>query len=488
MQGREGQLIGRGKEQQQLRRLSQAGTRQLALVTGRRRVGKTWLLTHTWQPDDYFLFTASRTSSAFNRQQLLNDLGRFLGQELHGEDYPTWRSIFNLLLDIRRDRPLAVILDEFQYLADSDTGLAEVASELNSAWEKPRPDTPFTLVLAGSAVGTMQGLSTGGAPLYGRFNLQLKLEPFDYWHANEMAPFDALRDRARLYGVLGGMPRYLAAIDPTESLEQNITRLMLAPQGEIRLLLETALEQEDGLRDVAGYNAVLRAVATGATLQNEIAGRAGLKNDSALRAKLDRLTQLGYVSSHRNIGAAPNAPYRYRLNDPALRFHQRFVQPNTSILEREPPQDVWNALRHQLPAYMGLEFEQIARQAYGRLRRARNLPMLQEWGNYEGQDRNSRSLEIDVVAPVLGGGMLTGAIKWTREPMNPSVHYLHVDMLRRAADAGQRWAHEALKSASPLLYVSAAGFTDDFGSSAAQSGQPITMLSLADLYSEDASD
>src|SRR5690554_4496646 len=99
-------LIGRHYEQQELSRLSAAGTRKLALVTGRRRVGKTWLLTHTWPAEEYFLFTASRTSPAFNRQQLLKDLGGFLAKDFPAEDYPTWRSIFNLLLDLHLSRPL----------------------------------------------------------------------------------------------------------------------------------------------------------------------------------------------------------------------------------------------------------------------------------------------------------------------------------------------------------------------------------------------
>lgn len=479
-------FIGREAEREKLLELSAARTRRLGLVTGRRRVGKTWLLTHTWPADQYFLFTASRTSPEFNRQQLLRDLSRFLNRVIEAQDYPTWRSVFNLLLDVRLPRPLVFVLDEFQYLADGESGLAEVASELNSAWERPRANQPLVLILAGSAVGIMQGLAAGGAPLYGRFDLQLKLRPFDYLNASVLAPFETLRDRAILYGTFGGMPRYLAAINPTETLEQNIVRLMLTPQGEVRQLLETALDQEEGLRDIASYNAILRAVSTGSTLQNEIAQRAGLKNDNSLRVKIDRLTELGYLVSGRNIGAPTNAPYRYRLNDPALRFHQRFVQPNTSMLEREPAADVWELLRPQLAGYMGLEFEQITEQAYRRLRTPYNLPMLREWGSWEGTDRTGKSLQVDVVAPMAETGVLTGAIKWTIKPVGPDVHFAHLEMLRRAAYAGQKWAHEAMEPDSPLLYVSAGGFTSSFRSMAEESGHPVILLNLEDMYSPQA--
>ncbi len=480
-------IVGRQAEQAGLLALTAAGDRKLALVTGRRRVGKTWLLTHTWPAERYFLFTASRTTNELNRQQLLTDLNRYLDDDLHAADYPTWRSIFNLLLDLPLTEPLVVVLDEFQYLADNDTGLAQIASELNAAWERPRPQQPLVIVLAGSAVGTMQGLNLGGAPLYGRFDLQIKLQPLDYWHASQLAPFDDLRDRARLYGTFGGMPRYLAAIDPAETLEENIIRLMLSPQGEVRLLLETALDQEEGLRDIASYNAILRAVATGSTLQNEIAQKAGLKNDSALRAKIDRLTELGYLTSSRNIEAPANAPYRYRLNDAALRFHQRFVQPNTSILERDSPGAVWTQLRSHLPGYMGLEFEQITAQAYRRLRSQLDLPLASEWGRWEGRDKTGTSLEIDIVAPLLNGGTLTGAIKWTSAPLPADVHFRHLDMLRRAAAAGQKWAHEALEPESPLLYASTAGFDTSFRRATEQAGHPVILLDLEEMYAPELS-
>lgn len=483
MRSRSQSLIGRDDERHQLQQLAATGQRQLALVTGRRRVGKTWLLTHTWPPDQYFLFTASRTTPELNRRQLLNDLNGFLKTNHLAEDFPTWRTILNLLLDLQLNKPLTVILDEFQYLAEGETGLAEVASELNAAWERPRPKQPLVLVLAGSAVSTMEGLAGGGAPLYGRFNLQLKLTPLDYWHASELAPFDSLRDRARLYGTFGGMPRYLAAIDTSATLEENIIRLMLSPQGEVRLLLETTLDQEEGLRDIASYNAILRAIASGSTIQNEIAQRAGLKNDTALRSKIDKLIELGYLGQHRNIGASPNTPYRYRLNDPALRFHQRFVQPNTSLLEREPAAEVWKHIRRHLPGYMGLEFEQITQQAYGRLRVKRGLPLLSNWGSWQGQDRNRHSLEVDVVAPTLDGGILTGAIKWQKNPAGIELHHDHLRMLDRAATAGQKWAHSALEPTSPLLYVSASGFEPGFRDSAERSDHPVVLLDLKEMYS-----
>ncbi len=487
-------LVDRERERDELTALLQRGRPTLALLTGRRRVGKTYLLARAWPEDVLFLYTAAQTTPELNRGQLLRDLAAWSGEEIQPEDHPTWRSVFRLVADIATRRAAAepskatvFVLDEFQYLADGGEGVAAVASELNAVWEQinrpGQPSIPLLIVLSGSAVSTMEALAGGGAPLYGRFSWHQKLQPFTYWHAAELAPFTDLRDRAYLYGIFGGTPRYLAAVDPTRSPAENATELMLSPRGEVRLLVETALDQEEGLREVPKYRAILRAVADGCTERNEIAGRAGLANDHALRSKLSTLVELGYLEERRNVDARPNEAVRYAIADAAFRFYHRFVAPNASILERYSPADVWDASAAPvLDAYMGLEFERIATQAYDRRAPALGLPMVERWGRWEGVDRMRRSLEIDVVAPLADGRMMTGAIKWDYAPIGAAVHHRHLEMLRRAADAGRAWAHAALEADAPLFYVAAEGFTRTFREEAEASGHPVILWSLEELY------
>ncbi len=476
-------LIDRRDELAELHRLLASGSPKLGLITGRRRVGKTFLLTHAWEDQRVFLFTASRTTSEINRRQLLQDFAAWSGEEIRTEDYPTWRTVFNLLLATGSDEPLVIVLDEFQYLADETSGVAAVASELNAAWERTRDTHQLLLLLSGSAVGTMEALAAGGGPLYGRFNWQHRLQPFDYWHAAKMAPFTDLRDRALTYGILGGTPQYLAAIDTGQTLGENVTRLMLSRSGEVRLLVETALDQEEGVRDVAKYRAILRAIAAACTERNDIAQRTGLSNDRGLRDKLDRLIELGYVETRQNIDAKRNDPVRYGIADAAFRFYQRFVEPSTSMLERYPAERVWkSSVKTQLDQYMGHEFERMARQAYDRRAVELDLSLVKRWGRWEGTDRAGRSMEIDLVAELAHGAMLTGAVKWNTRPIGSDVHWAHIEMLERAAHAGRAWAHNALDPEASILYVAAGGFADDFMTSLQSAIQNVICWSLEDLY------
>ncbi|HEX6041556.1 ATP-binding protein [Longimicrobium sp.] len=477
-------LIDRETEQARLRELLAAGEQKLVLVYGRRRVGKTYLLGRTWGDDaSSFYFTAAETTPTQNREALLSALAEWSGETIHPEDYPTWRSVFRLLLEFRSPEPLVVTLDEFQYLGENPRELNAVASELNAVWEMRRPRRPLVLVLAGSAVRTLEALNEGGSPLYGRFAWQCQLRPFNYWHAGELAGYADPRDRAYVYGIFGGTPRYLSPVDPGRTVGENAVSLMLNPTGEVRELVQTALLQEQGLREIPKYVAILRAVGEGRTQLNEIAQGSGLELDTALRDKLERLMGLDYVRAGRNLGAKSREPFRYRVSDPAFRFYYRFVAPLESALATQDPGAVWEQhIAPNLDSYMGLIFEGIVEEAYYRLQGRLRLPLVAEWGRWEGLDRDRKQLEMDVASMLMDGRVLTGSIKWHRDPVDVAVHTQHLAMLDRLAQSGVSWAHTAREPRSPLLYVSSAGFTDRFVEAARESREEVYLWSLKDVF------
>ena len=67
-----GKLVDRHNERNELYSLSQTGKPEMALLYGRRRVGKTFLLGNIWQNPFYFL--AADTTSETNRKDLLDEL------------------------------------------------------------------------------------------------------------------------------------------------------------------------------------------------------------------------------------------------------------------------------------------------------------------------------------------------------------------------------------------------------------------------------
>jgi hypothetical protein len=93
----------------------------------------------------------------------------------------------------------------------------------------------------------------------------------------------------------------------------------------------------------------------------------------------------------------------------------------------------------------------------------------------EGQERNRRPIEIDVVAELADGTMLTGEIKWSRRPYGVDLyHDLERDLVG-LANSGHHWARAALRG--QFLSASAAGFDDEMRRLATRD----TRLHLIDL-------
>ncbi|MGM0628312.1 MAG: AAA family ATPase, partial [Candidatus Fermentibacterota bacterium] len=147
-------FVDREVELDELRRLADSDSAEMALLYGRRRVGKTYLLSRAWE--DPFYFLAADTTSRTNLRDLILELARWTGRKLEVDDYPTWRTAFRLMAEVSGERPGEVfVLDEFQYLLQ---GEEDVASQLTAVWDTELGSSPLLLVLCGSEVATMEAL------------------------------------------------------------------------------------------------------------------------------------------------------------------------------------------------------------------------------------------------------------------------------------------------------------------------------------------
>lgn len=479
-------IIDREAEIARLTQLAESGTLKLGLLYGRRRVGKTYLLTNIWDPDRAFYFTASATTPELNRKVLIEEAARWSGEEVRPEDNQTWRNVFRTLMSLVPDRDIVVIIDEFQYLASGDEGLREVASELNAVWEgRSLREGGFLLLISGSAIRTLEALKDGGSPLYGRLDWSTQLRPFDYYDAGRMVEGYDLKDRIRVYAAFGGVPKYLRPVDTRQTVRDNITNLLLAPTGEVRLQVETALAQEEGLQNITAYQAILTAVGTGRRTIGEVAAELSTRVDSNLRRMVERLTDLGYLEEERDFEEKGTHAFRYRVGDPALRMYYGLVLPNESAIASAGPATVWRERleKTRFPAYLGQHvFEDVTRQAYLRFQNERGLPLAESWGRWEGRDRTGKALETDVVSRLLDGTMMTGSAKFRTRAAGANVFLEHLRDLERLADSGKGWAREAMSKSSPKLFVSAAGFKDSFMTVANASGHRVICWAVDDLF------
>lgn len=479
------ELIDRAAQLTALQRLAADPGPRLGLLSGRRRVGKTFLLDHAWPDRRVFYFLAADSTPALNRLDFVRDLATFTGRDLDPADFPTWRAVFRQLVHSTLQEPLVVVIDEFQYVLGGDD---DAASQLVAVWDVEARGRDLTIVLCGSELDTMSRLREADQPLHGRFDWSHRLMPFDYFDTRLMLADRSLREATEAYGIFGGTPLYLAQIQPDRQLADEVCRTMLETDGPIRYRVENVIEQEKGIRKPGEYRAVLSAIARGRTLRNEIASGAALQErPETVRHILSRLQDLQLVWTETNFDAPTNAPVRYRIADNAVRFWYRFIDTNRSALEMGEAREIWDiGIAPELSTYMGTVFETVAREAFARKHQAWGLPPAVEWARWEGLDRDRRPIELDIVARLADDRLLIGEVKWSSRPVGAAVHTGVLRKLEALAASGYGWAHEALPEGegARYMFVSAAGFEEDFVARARESGDTL-LVSLENLYADE---
>lgn len=181
----------------------------LGLVYGRRRQGKSLLLSALAESLDGFYFEAGQASTEQNLARFSREWASWAGLDAPPR-YGTWEEAISGMLRAARDKPTLFVLDEFNYLVAADPTLPSTVQRLYGPRSGVRAASRARLVLCGSAFTVMAGLLSGTAPLRGRASLEMVVAPFDYLTA---ARFWGLAGKAEaavaVYALVGGTPAYL---------------------------------------------------------------------------------------------------------------------------------------------------------------------------------------------------------------------------------------------------------------------------------------
>jgi AAA+ ATPase superfamily predicted ATPase len=388
----------------------QAPGPSLLLVLGRRRAGKSYLLTRFVRATGGLYYQATKQTE----RELLRALSRTLGEHfddaaLRRATLPDWEALLGYVVERAADEPFVFVLDEFPYLAAAAPALPSI---LQQWWDHRLAETRLMLILSGSHVSAMKRLVGADQPLYGRRTGRLDVRPFDYLDAARFVPSWSARDKLCLYGVFGGLPGHLALVDPAQSLAQNAARHLLDSAGRLH---DEAVHAFDAfLSDAGVHYSVVEAIASGERRWHRISSRVG-KQTSALSRPLDWLLDMEVVERVAPITEYPHpSPKRtlYRLTDPYLAFWYRFVADvkGRGLSAFVEPERLWDQrVAPHLDEYAGPVFEEACRQFVARGAH----PLLPfspiEVGSWWSADSTE---EVDIVALDGEGGLLVGECKW----------------------------------------------------------------------------
>jgi hypothetical protein len=386
------------------------GQPQLVVVWGRRRVGKTYLLSEFVRGKRAVFFGATQQSEAVELARLSEAVRRNLGDrvaDLAAGGFSSWEAALRFFGALAADEPLAVVLDEVPYLARSTPGFTSI---LQVVWDHLRPGTRLMLAITGSAVGTIEHMLGSGSALRGRPTLPLRLDPLDPLAARAFLPHLPPASFMEAYAACGGYPLHLLAWDQQIETSENLLALALSPGG---ILLEDAAGMlREELSDAGGYSRILGTIGRGRTRYSAIASDA----QQRIEHPLEVLVTAGFVRKALPIGAPRGARPNYEINDPYLAFWFGVLYSSLPDIETRQGPAVLSRVEPNWQRHLGAVFEETARGHARRLVERGVLPsdlVVGRWWASSGEP-----CEVDVLGLRGSQTHLLGEARWQQRPLD----------------------------------------------------------------------
>lgn len=242
----------------------------------------------------------------------------------------------------------------------------------------------------------------------------------EFWgkHAENISAFEKLK----VLSVTGGIPRYLEAINPKLSAEENIYRLCFRQEG---ILFN---EFDDIFHDLFKkrgeyYKEIVRLISKGYNSIESIASALNRQKGGDLSRLLKRLCQDGLISQyfnwHFNTGKLAKTN-QYRLTDNYLNFYLKFIEPHKHAIELGnmltlPP--AWETI-------IGLQFENLVinnRKHLHELLRLPNNEIIMSNPFIQKPTTDQKGCQIDYLIQMKHNTLYLCEIKFSKKPINSQV-------------------------------------------------------------------
>lgn len=436
---------------------------RMAVVYGRRRVGKTALINQFMQTHDcrHISFTAVEREEKELLSMMTEAVLMALSPGMLGSvQFNSFEKLFEFIGTQAQQERIIFFIDEYPYLAKQCPYIQSVLQKvIDTRWKTGN----LFFILCGSLISFMKDeVLAESAPLHGRSNLELKIRPFNYLETAEFLDGFSYEEKAVCYGLTNGVAKYIEQFDTRSGLEENIIAQFFSIGGyfseeQIKTIL-TSDKQNPAL-----YNSIISAVATGHTKNSEIASCIGSEDVTfPLKALINAEILEKKVSGK---------PY-YVLNDSMLEFWFRYVNRATSLVNAGSGEAFYRSyVSGHLHDYMGKVFEKIAKE-YLLMNAGKNgLPIVAEITEYQNtvldENRQRKQIEIDLLGKNGRDILLVGECKFKNTPFDKTEFDKLLDKIKY------------LPVRQPEICIfSLSGFTDYVKENAGQ----CRLISLDEMY------
>jgi hypothetical protein len=323
-------IFGRNNEIKIFNEAMTSRQSEFIAVTGRRRIGKTFLINTFFKEDICFYMTGVQNQTIkVQLRAFANELAYRQKKIVSAPE--DWIEAFAILRDyvetVKTTKRKVIFFDELAWIDTPRSGFLQIFAHFWNSWAAWTKD--IVLVIAGSSTSwIVNKVYNDRGGLHNRVTKRIWLEPFKL---HETEAFFKSRnitlsryDIVVLYMALGGVPFYLNEVKSGESATQCIERLCFAEGGilknEFENLYASIFNQPEThlkiVKTLAQYPHGME--------RNDLLKQSKVTNSGGATKVLDELVATGYLNYMIPLNKKSNGG-KYILADFYSRFYLNFI-------------------------------------------------------------------------------------------------------------------------------------------------------------------
>jgi len=405
-------LIGRTKELAILERLVNSQKAELLAIYGRRRIGKTFLISKFFKERGlYFEMTGVKDGSI---QQQLKAFTSCLKRAFRSTDLskpPTdWFEALELLQNgVEKHKSSEKIILFFDELPWMETHKSDLIKAFEFAWNSFFSIDPRVItILCGSSVSWMvKKIIHNKGGLHGRLTAQIRLRPFSLEETESFFLANQIHlDRkqiAEIYMAIGGIPKYLSYVEPGKSAPQNIQSLCFDSGGPLTIEFDSLYESLfDNHQAHAKIIELLAQKRVGLSF-SQISQYTNISIGGSLSKTLRELLASDFVQFIPFYGKKKREG-KYRLTDEYSLFYLSWIKDSVYNYDESLSSSYW--IRQQATskyrAWSGYVFENLCFKHIRQIIEELKLSVVAEGAAYwshisKEREKNGRGAQIDLI-------------------------------------------------------------------------------------------
>jgi AAA+ ATPase superfamily predicted ATPase len=322
--------VGRKNELELLKRTLDSSRPTISVIYGRRRVGKSFLISKALEKKEALYFEGLEKIP--KKQQIANfclQLSKQTGEQIHKVP-ESWGEAFLLLETPMKETGVCLVLDEFQWMANYRT---EIIANLKMVWDQYLSKiSGSSMILSGSIASFMLTKVVRSNALYGRTDRVIHLRPFLLSETKLMLPHYGQDELIEAQMLLGGIPKYLELIKSYPSLYLAIDDLAFSENGYFVDEFNRIFVSHFGRND--DYKSIIDALAKHSygLFRKELVQKTGVDAGGGLTRLLEDLESAGFISALRPLSKGVNTKLiRYILSDEFINFYYALMKNNDQL-------------------------------------------------------------------------------------------------------------------------------------------------------------